>query len=329
MPTWIHSEAINVLRCSFPAEHSETMVNSLRPYQLGMGKAIDDFQSNLAPAPTNVLVNNNDSTSLLQQQFVNSMTTHKYKQILLHPRIKQMQDLDQAIISCARSSSAHWDCISLALTRNISDQQRIRLATVLFFSKSKLQSALKPGLPENWLRVLSNFHPCPLVIDGMCYPTLEHAFHAHKALCSSRPEIARMFAVAVEDNNDNDDADKNGGGNMSCTVGSDPRMAKKHGGRKGFRNLGAVLDVKQWNDRRISVTAKLLEAKWQQDSLFREVLASTDGMYLLHFERSGAKSFWGGSFSKTTGNIQGENYLGKMLMSLRQNKKEGSNFSFS
>ena len=62
MPTWTHSDTINVLRrgCSFSVEHAKIMLDCLHPYKFGMGKAIDNFQSNL-PLVASFLVNNSDS----------------------------------------------------------------------------------------------------------------------------------------------------------------------------------------------------------------------------------------------------------------------------
>ena len=54
------------------------------------------------------------------------------------------------------------------------------------------------------------------------------------------------------------------------------------------------------------------------DPLFRRILAAVRerGWYLLHFERGGATSYWGGSVSKQSGERVGTNRLGEMLMDL-------------
>merc|ERR1719231_1892886 len=60
---------------------------------------------------------------------------------------------------------------------------------VQFYSKSKDSDDLGLGIPD-WRKRLSNFWPCVIEVDGRRYPSIEHCFHAAKALCSSKPEIA-------------------------------------------------------------------------------------------------------------------------------------------
>ena len=78
-----------------------------------------------------------------------------------------------------------------------------------FYSKSKAvddlpvagavgDAAVRTGgsrCGADWRRVLSNFHPCEVEVGGRCYPSVEHAFHAAKCLCSSNPAAAKAFEV--------------------------------------------------------------------------------------------------------------------------------------
>ena len=66
---------------------------------------------------------------------------------------------------------------------------------MVFFSKSKPCPALAPGLPPTWRRVLSNFDRAEVHVDGVGYASVEHYFQGQKALCSTRPEMARWFAL--------------------------------------------------------------------------------------------------------------------------------------
>lgn len=130
IPTWVYSNTIHVLRCSFLAHHAKTIVDTLRPYLLGKGKTIEDLQVELPLTSHSI----NTSTSP-------PSTRVSHKQILLHPRLSQLHQLDPSVIACVESLGAHWDCVSLA---ELSDLQKLRLATIVFFSHSKLQSALRP-----------------------------------------------------------------------------------------------------------------------------------------------------------------------------------------
>lgn len=235
---------------------------------------------------------------LLHGQGLPSLTTPDadHRCLWLHPRIATRDDLPAAIQQTCADLDGVWDSAALDLT----EAQRVRLWTVVFFSRSSHSPPLRHGLPKHWRQVLSNFHPSRLVIDGAPYASIEHYFQGQKAVCSDRPELAQRFRSDAADG-----------------VGPDAADAKKAGGRGAYKRAGASLDVALWEQRRVSVMQRALEARWEQDELFREVLQSTQGMALLHFERAGARSFWGGSLRKSDGLPQGENQLGKMLTALR------------
>ena len=173
-----------------------------------------------------------------------------------------------------------------------------RGAVAMFYSKSKDVDDLGLGRPD-WRKVLSNFHPVEIEVAGQRYPSVEHAFHAAKARCSSNPEVARQFEV---------------GGSVPST----PLGAKKAGGRAGFAKLGTELDETRWNAQRDAATMAALRARLACDNIFREILATVHSkqLRLVHFERGGAKSYWGGNIRTDDGVIVGRNRLGEMLMEL-------------
>lgn len=85
-------------------------------------------------------------------------------------------------------------------------------------------------------------------------------------------------------------------------------------------SLGIALDVVQWCETRHDVMMALLRSRWHADEAFRSILFETrrQKLELVHFERSGARSFWGGCLDKRdSGVTMGRNELGKMLMLLR------------
>ena len=171
-------------------------------------------------------------------------------------------------------------------------------AVAQFYSKSKDIDDLGCGRAD-WRRVLSNFHPCVIEVEGAKYASVEHAFHAAKARCSDKPSIAAAFEL---------------GG----SVPRDPLAAKRAGGRAGFAALGATLDAARWDAARSGAVLAALRARYEVDAPFREILAACHAkrLYLLHFERGGAKSYWGGSIRKADGERVGANQLGCMLMEL-------------
>jgi len=174
--------------------------------------------------------------------------------------------------------------------------------TELFFSKSKAKQDLGKQVPADWRRRLSNFWPTQVTIDGRTYPSVEAAFQAAKALHSDKPEMSKDFEV---------------GG----SVGPDPAAAKQHGTRKMYAAKGAKLKTKEWEAARDAAMMKILQARYEQDEVFRQILEATKALNinLVHYERSGPKAYWGGLVKE--GVVQGRNRLGEMMMALREGEE--------
>lgn len=168
----------------------------------------------------------------------------------------------------------------------------------MFYSKSKDVDDLGINC-ESWRKVLSNFHQVEVEIDGRRYPSPEHAFHGAKVRCSSNPDKSREFEI---------------GG----SIASGPSDAKKMGGKGGFKKLGIELNIGQWNSVRDEEMMKILKYRFENEELFRMILMeiSKKNINLLHFERSGQRSYWGGSRRKEDKKIVGRNRLGEMMMGL-------------
>jgi ribA/ribD-fused uncharacterized protein len=105
---------------------------------------------------------------------------------------------------------------------------------------------------------LSNFYPSPIVIDGISYPTIEHAFQAHK---STSDEVRRR--IASEDT---------------------PVQAKKAG-----RSLNLRSD---WEDVKIDVMRTCLEKKFASGTDCSRRLLETDPSSLIEGNTWG-DTFWG------------------------------------
>ena len=156
-------------------------------------------------------------------------------------------------------------------------------------------------LPE-WRKILSNFHSIDITMEGKVYPSIEHYFQAAKALHSNKPELAILFEKG------------NKIGNQL------PVEAKKAGSRKFYENNGMFLDTEKWNKNSEKIMYDALMARSLVDEKFNDILKNSyeENYYLLHFERSGKKSEWGGAIEEETGNIVGKNRLGILLMILRE-----------
>jgi predicted NAD-dependent protein-ADP-ribosyltransferase YbiA (DUF1768 family) len=165
-------------------------------------------------------------------------------------------------------------------------------------------------------RVLSNFYPIPVyqipcapgVIPNVLWdrsaPTVEHAFQAVKVATAkeaSEGDREKLLTRLLDGT-------------------TTPTDARTMGGKRSFKQSGLTLNPDQWNAVSTYVMRMLLEARFRVDPDFRKALliALKQGVPL-HFERSGAKSKWGGCFNKATGMWQGENQLGRILYELPKN----------
>lgn len=240
---------------------------------------------------------------LLSQQDMPALLSRDDQQnrLLVHPRIQAENGLPANIVTGCYDLGANCD---FHIIKGLTLSQVERLWTVQFFSGSKPSTPLSPGLSDTWQRVLSNFYPTSLVIEGKSYLSVEHFFQAQKAHSSSKPEMANWFT-----------SDYQG----AEAVASEASAAKKAGSRKSYRQHNATLDMSHWEKHRVAHMRLAVHQRYEQDILFQRVLDSTKKMKLLHFERAGSRSFWGGNFSRENGNQVGQNQLGLLLMALRDN----------
>lgn len=124
---------------------------------------------------------------------------------------------------------------------------------------------------------LSNFYPSPLSLEGINYPTAEHAYQANKSeLKEARERIA------------------------ACAT---PAEAK---------DLGRHLHPrKDWSESTaLQVMKEVLFAKFRQNSVLSQRLLCTSPSRLIERNTWG-DTFWGEYRGK------GDNHLGKLLMEVR------------
>ena len=126
---------------------------------------------------------------------------------------------------------------------------------------------------------LSNFYPSPVTVDGITFPTVEHAFQAAK---TNDPETKRQ--IAAKDT---------------------PGKAKRAGGKRGI-----VRDFDpNWETRKVDVMRSLVQQKFQDPQL-REMLLQTGDPPLIE-GNVWNDTFWGVCRGK------GANNLGKILEQIR------------
>lgn len=124
-------------------------------------------------------------------------------------------------------------------------------------------------------RFLSNFYMSPVTIDGITYTSGEAAFQAQK---STDPKVKESF---------------------TCL---NPSEAKKKGRRVALRA--------DWEEVKLDVMAKVVEAKFSQNPILRLKLRKTGSAQLEEGNTWGDR-YWG------TMNGTGKNHLGQILMTTR------------
>ena len=126
---------------------------------------------------------------------------------------------------------------------------------------------------------LSNLHISRFDIDGLTWKSVEHYYQAQKYVGSPAFEMIREAKDGF--------AALKAGGNRSLPQRSD------------------------WNDVKLSVMKKALEAKFQQSKILRAKLLNTDDAVLCH--QSNSDLFWGCNIAG-----EGENHLGQLIMEIRR-----------
>lgn len=132
---------------------------------------------------------------------------------------------------------------------------------------------------------LSNFHTALVMLDGMTYPTVEHAYQAAKTLDDDLRLKIRNAAT--------------------------PALAKKMG--------KSITLHPDWNTSKLNIMENLLIQKFAYPSLREKLLATKDKELV---EGNYWHDLYFGKCSCIKHNNSGENHLGKILMRLREYYKE-------
>lgn len=127
-------------------------------------------------------------------------------------------------------------------------------------------------------RWLSNFAPCSIILDGIKYPSVEHAYMSAK----SKENSWKLF----------------------CANTSSPGKVKKQS--------RSIKLIDGWDNLKVHIMKECLEQKYNQEP-YRTKLLNTGEDYIQEGNRWNDK-FWGVCL-KTN---EGENTLGKLIMEIRR-----------
>jgi len=107
---------------------------------------------------------------------------------------------------------------------------------------------------------------------------------------------------------------------LNGEYGQDSKVAKSKGGKGAMKALGLALDPSAWNRMQDQVMRVAIRARAAVDPVYAAALrrSAQEGWLWLHFDRAGAKSYWGGHISKDTGKWVGRNRLGELMSEVGQ-----------
>lgn len=127
-------------------------------------------------------------------------------------------------------------------------------------------------------RFLSNFYPAEVALDGVVYPSVEHAYQAAKTLDAKEREAFHQHPL--------------------------PTAAEA-------KKLGRKLTMRpDWEDVKLAVMKGLLIQKFDHADL-KEQLLQTGKVQLAE------GNYWGDTFWGVDKKKGGQNHLGKLLMEIR------------
>lgn len=136
---------------------------------------------------------------------------------------------------------------------------------------------------EKEYRWLSNFTPCTIILGGITYPSVEHAY------MSAKSNDVRWYLKCADEN---------------IKPGKIKKMSKD------------IFLVENWDSIKVEVMRECLNQKFSQEP-FKTMLLETGDAYIQEGNFWGDK-FWGVDLE--TG--EGENNLGKLIMEIREKSKQ-------
>ena len=133
---------------------------------------------------------------------------------------------------------------------------------------------------------LSNFYVKPVYYNSEWYRSSEHAFQAQKAT----NEKDRKYIADAET----------------------PAISKQRAHEVGLQSIKLL---NHWNDIRMMEMYKILQCKFTDDILAKKLIETGDA--LLIEGNSWGDRYWGKVRDSKTGEWKGENFLGQLLMKVR------------
>lgn len=172
------------------------------------------------------------------------------------------------------------------------------LEPIFFFSGSRLPYCQ-----------FSNFYEVDIEMPEGVFPSVEHYFQGMKFIPKDRARFMKggEFDKKKKETSARNARKKIAKGKLAKSAGS------KSGSAKYKLTLAADGLDQKWAKHRMK---RALQRKFEQEP-YRSLLLETGGTQLIHIPTRGQTDFWTGKRDKKTGEIVGENTMGKLLMEVR------------
>ena len=96
--------------------------------------------------------------------------------------------------------------------------------------------------------------------------------------------------------------------------------AKRYSSKKDFQLND--MEIKKWATDALDISAQICQYKYKTYPDIRKLLLDNTDSYILHEENRNRRPYWGGRINKKTGELIGENKLGKIWMDIRNEAKK-------
>ena len=192
---------------------------------------------------------------------------------------------------------------------------------------SKDQLGMKPP-DKGSARWLAPGSPFPIKDGDVEYPTMEHYVAGMRVKrATNKPELAETIFSregTIHQRFLNDRLGMTNGGTKQLSEEEDHDLLKAElsavklaAGGVSLKKYKAVVDEAAWATEKDKVLEEALKQRWERDARFRKIIetARNLGKYLL-FYTPGATTNLGGKRDRDTGQIDGDNKVGKIMMRL-------------
>jgi len=179
-----------------------------------------------------------------------------------------------------------------------------------------------------WLAPTAPFPIEDPLVDGITYPTMNHYLAAQRyRQASNTPDVATsVFSRegSIHQKYIRIRVDESEGGKKPIPEKRDQRLLKEEDNEvrdeirpSAFKRRGSTFDEAKWASKKDEILMEGLRQRWEKDKRFRKIVeaARDKGKTLLYYAPGANSSNFGG-VHRSTGQIEGENRIGKIIMEL-------------